>query len=188
VSQWREVKQTFDHDCRLACRFWRRLRRRKPGDRLFPEMRLHEVLDERELTVIAHRFIYMDTLRVTGETVGIGMERVRQIERQALVKAVRAWRQQKWLTRPVKLDTPIAHFPMSTRLHSCLWCEGILTVSDLIQFDKKYFQRIPNMGRKTQNELFDWMTQVGLRFRDDNEPERERIKRSSNRWQTEGAW
>lgn len=142
-------------------------------------------ITEREWLVLCHRFS-MDgkeflTLRALGSLMGVGQERIRQIESKALRKMMhpsRSWpirnnvRMAYYVKRREenakkaeqersidlakmrkRLNIPIGDLELSVRSYNCLTNERYKTVGDLIDLHVKDFLKIPNFGRKSLREL-----------------------------------
>lgn len=148
---------------------------------------------EREWLVLCHRFsiggkAFM-TLKAIGELLGVGQERVRQIEAKALRKMMhpsRSWSirnnvritdyakkreeaEQKRLSALAKmrkeLNIPISDLELSVRSYNCLTNEGYKTVGDLVDLSVKDFLGITNFGRKSLRELVYVLREYGVNIK-----------------------
>ena len=59
-------------------------------------------------------------------------------------------------------DIPIDELNLSVRLHSALWRSGINTLSELCMMTDTQLLRVPNLGRKSLNEIKHVLRQRGL--------------------------
>ena len=134
----------------------------------------------REIEVLQYRFIEKLTLQEIGKIYGVTKDRIRQIEAKALRKlmytnekevCVMKYGMSNYIERIMEPYKDLIHrmanckdvstysisiedVELSTRAYNCLKRAGINTVKDLIEFkSKRGFERIRNLGKKTQREI-----------------------------------
>jgi len=61
-----------------------------------------------------------------------------------------------------KRDTLVDEWAMTTRTSKCLKAEKILTVADLLKLNQKELLSIPNMGKKSVQEIVEVAAQYGF--------------------------
>jgi len=64
---------------------------------------------------------------------------------------------------------PVRDLDMSVRTSMCLANASITTVGDLVQKSKTEMLRVPNLGRKSLNEVEEILSAMGLRLRGEDE-------------------
>lgn len=62
----------------------------------------------------------------------------------------------------VLMATPIDELELSVRSWNCLRSAGVETVGQLAAMKRVEFNRIPHFGRKSRNEVFEVMANLGL--------------------------
>ena len=62
----------------------------------------------------------------------------------------------------LKITMPISDVELTTRTYNCLVSENVRTVSDLISMTECDLIKIPNMGRKSVNEIKEVLAAYGL--------------------------
>ena len=54
---------------------------------------------------------------------------------------------------------------LTVRTERCLKAAGVFTVGKLLQFSKNNLLKLPNLGRKSQNEIIEQLARVDLKLR-----------------------
>ena len=68
------------------------------------------------------------------------------------------------------LDVPIKTLGFSTRTVNCLFFNNINTLRQVLEMDEDELMRIPNFGRKSINEMNDFLSAHGERTIKSNKP------------------
>lgn len=150
-----------------------------------------EDLSEREQKVLELRFIDNLTLEECGKELGISRERVRQIEAKVIRKLRHPSRIKRMevvpydaylkvideIARLIVLSQPetndileknIGELDLSVRSYNCLKRADILTVSDIVEYNKKHnssLKGIRNLGKKSEKEILEKLYSIGVNFK-----------------------
>jgi DNA-directed RNA polymerase alpha subunit len=68
------------------------------------------------------------------------------------------------LRTPAPSETPIEALDLSVRACNCLRAEGIKTVEQLLYWSHKELSRVPNLGRRTLDEITAELAQRGMKL------------------------
>jgi DNA-directed RNA polymerase alpha subunit len=72
---------------------------------------------------------------------------------------------EQWALRDANVDGYIQDLELSARSNSCLEAESIRTISQLLRCTENDLLRVPNLGRRSLNEIKDQLAARGLRLR-----------------------
>lgn len=131
----------------------------------------------RDKQVLAYRFFDGLTLQEIGDKFGVTRERGRQMVKQAIVRLYqpKACRQ-RWIMHPrdrvaqqlrtaaaaAHAETPIRFLSISVRAYNCLRKAKLYTLGAVAALTKEELQNIPNLGRKTAEEIIFMLKAHGL--------------------------
>jgi DNA-directed RNA polymerase subunit alpha len=71
---------------------------------------------------------------------------------------------EQWTLRDANADVYIANLELSARARSCLEAESIRTVSQLIRCTENDLLKVPNLGRRSLNEIKEKLAEQGLKL------------------------
>jgi DNA-directed RNA polymerase alpha subunit len=71
---------------------------------------------------------------------------------------------EQWTLRDANADAYIANLELSARARSCLEAESIRTVSHLLRCTENDLLKVPNLGRRSLNEIKDKLAERGLKL------------------------
>lgn len=72
---------------------------------------------------------------------------------------------EQWTLRDANADGYIGDLGLSARSGSCLEAESIRTISQLLRCTENDLLKVPNLGRRSLNELKDRLAERGLKLR-----------------------
>jgi DNA-directed RNA polymerase alpha subunit len=72
---------------------------------------------------------------------------------------------EQWDLRDADVDGYIQDLGLSARANSCLEAESIRTISQLLRFTENELLKVPNLGRRSLNEIKDQLAARGLKLR-----------------------
>lgn len=134
-------------------------------------------ITDREEYVVRHLYNFGApkwTAEKLSKKFGVTVARIYQIKNTALTK-LRHPEVRKRITvpKPALPQTDFGH-DLTVRTTNCLLAEGIYTKEQVIEIwnkDPNEFLKMPNLGRRSFNELKDWMSQVKAEVKAEPVPE-----------------
>ena len=72
---------------------------------------------------------------------------------------------EQWILQDASADGYIEDLALSARSVSCLEAESIRTISQLLRYTENDLLKVPNLGRRSLNEIKDQLAARGLKFR-----------------------
>lgn len=72
---------------------------------------------------------------------------------------------EQWILRDADADGYIEDLELSARSDKCLHAESIRTISQLLRFTENDLLKVPNLGRRSLNEIKDQLAARGLKLR-----------------------
>jgi DNA-binding CsgD family transcriptional regulator len=108
------------------------------------------------------------TLEEIGKALGVGRERIRQIEAKVIRKINYHQRKQRFnqpneISKEAIIDnTPVEEFGLSVRSYRCLKRANIHTVGELTLKTEREMMRVRNLGSKSLKEIKQKLEERGL--------------------------
>lgn len=118
---------------------------------------LHKLRNEAELMKTELKIMY-DKLKGTHIT----EQKMQEMDKEECIKYIKATDEML-----KTLSTHLVDCNLSIRAQNCLKSAGLKTIGDLIKFTRGDLLKFRNFGRKTLNELEDFLESIGLTFATD---------------------
>jgi DNA-directed RNA polymerase alpha subunit len=115
-------------------------------------MNKEELLDQLAIEMLRLAPHYMVNTREVYDLAGAMVDRRQHILDQ-------------WILRDASADGYIQDLELSARSGSCLEAESIRTISQLLRFTENDLLKVPNLGRRSLNEIKDQLAARGLKLR-----------------------